>query len=480
MEQLQAVVQELTATNADSAEAKARRILYGLGFAMDMQTKPTKLFSGGWRMRISLARALFVEPTLLMLDEPTNHLDLNAVIWLEEYLKKWKKTLFVVSHDQDFLNSVCEEILHIEDLKLISYKGNYDSFKKAEKIKFEQQQKAWEKQEKRLRELKKSGQSKQKAQETLKKNTNKRESGARNTKKKNQAVAAGTEAVESTELIKRPREYQVKFEFAQVNELTRPVMEVNRVHFRYSPKHPVIFESVDFGIDMDSRVTIVGPNGAGKSTLLKLLTGEVEPTRGEVKRNPRLRMGVYNQHFVDKLPMDKTPVDFLRERFQEEDYQSVRNRLGKYGLEGHAHEVAMRDLSGGQKARVVFVELSLQQPHILLLDEPTNNLDIESIDALCDAINEFNGGVIVVTHDQRLVDECECTLWVVEKQGVTEWTEGFDDYKASILEALEREVERENQVRREKVEAAATVRAEKLARLVARNKDKAGTTTNKK
>lgn len=215
-------------------------------------------------MRISLARALFVEPTLLMLDEPTNHLDLNAVIWLDDYLQRWKKTLFIISHDQDFLNSVCQEILHIEDLKLISYKGNYDSFKKAEKTRFEQQVKAWEKQEKQLRELKKSGQSKAKATETVKKN-NKRESGARSQKKKNQAIAAGTETAEHQELIKRPREYQVKLEFAEVAELSRPVMEVNRVHFRYSENNPVIFEEVDFGIDMDSRVCIVGPNGAGEN-----------------------------------------------------------------------------------------------------------------------------------------------------------------------------------------------------------------------
>jgi len=415
-------------------------------------------------MRISLARALFIEPTLMMLDEPTNHLDLNAVIWLEEYLKKWKKTLFVVSHDQDFLNSVCDEMLHIEDLKLISYKGNYDGFKKAEKIKFAQHQKSWEKQEKRLRELKKSGQSKQKALDMVKKN-NKRETGARSQKKKDQAVAAGTETQDVAELIKRPREYAVKFEFAEVAELTRPVMEVNNVHFRYSPKHPIIFETVDFGIDMDSRITIVGPNGAGKSTLLKLLTGEVNASNGDVRRNPRLRMGVYNQHFVDKLPMEKTPVEFLRDKFEDEDYQSVRNRLGKYGLEGHAHEVAMRDLSGGQKARVVFVDLSLEEPHILLLDEPTNNLDIESIDALCDAINAFNGGVVVVTHDQRLIDECDCTLWVVEKLGVTEWKAGFDDYKANILAELEREVEREHQIRKDKLEAATVAKAEKLARL---------------
>jgi ATP-binding cassette, subfamily F, member 1 len=258
---LQQVVDELTSMGADSAESKARRILYGLGFTMEMQTKPTRMFSGGWRMRISLARALFIEPTLLLLDEPTNHLDLNAVLWLDEYLQKWKKTLLIVSHDQDFLNSVCQEILHIEDLKLISYKGNYDDFKKAEKVKFEQQVKAWEKQEKRLRELKKSGQSRAKAQETVMKSNTQRETGARAQKKKNQAIASGSATAEMSELIKRPREYHVKLEFAEVAELTRPVIEVSNVHFRYSPKHPVIFDKIDFGIDMDSRICIVGPNG---------------------------------------------------------------------------------------------------------------------------------------------------------------------------------------------------------------------------
>lgn len=172
--------------------------------------------------------------------------------------------MLVVSHDQDFLNSVCQEILHIEDLKLISYKGNYDSFKKAEKERLKQQVKAWEKQEKRLRELKRSGQSKAKAQEAVKKNQ-KREAGARSQKKKSQEIAAGTATAEMQELIKRPKEYTVKLEFSDVPELTRPVMEVNNVHFRYSPKHPVIFDKIDFGIDMDSRICVVGPNGAGKS-----------------------------------------------------------------------------------------------------------------------------------------------------------------------------------------------------------------------
>ncbi len=470
VDRLQEVYDELKSMNSDAAEAKARRILYGLGFDIEMQTKPTKMFSGGWRMRISLARALFIEPTLLMLDEPTNHLDLNAVIWLEDYLTRWKKTLFVVSHDQDFLNDVCSEMLHIEDLKLISYKGDYDQFKKEQATRMQQQQKAWEKQEKRLKELKRSGQSKAKATETVKKN--KREPGARSQKKQNDAIASGTATAETKELIQRPKEYTVKLEFAEVAELTRPVMEVTNVHFRYSEKHPVIFDHIDFGIDMDSRICVVGPNGAGKSTLLKLLTGEVNPTTGDVRRNPRLRMGIYNQHFVDRLPMDKTPVEHLRDRFQEEDYQSVRNRLGKYGLEGHAHEVVMRDLSGGQKARVVFVELSLQRPHILLLDEPTNNLDIETIDALIEAVNQFNGGIVVVTHDQRLIENCDCDLWVVEKQTVTKWAAGFDDYKSNLLKEMEDKIAEENAIREKKLQAAAEARAEKLALLASKLKKK--------
>lgn len=460
---LQEVYERLQGMGAEAAESKARRILHGLGFGLNNQDKATKLFSGGWRMRISLARALFMEPTLLMLDEPTNHLDLNAVIWLDNYLTTWKKTLLVVSHDQDFLNSVCQEIMHIEDLKVVSYKGNYDTFKKSEKDKRKQLEKEWEKQQKRLRELKRSGSgmSKIKAADTIKKLSSKR-----GNKKNVDAIATGQVSATNMELIKRPKDYVVKLFFPEVPVLGRPVLEVNDVHFRYSSKHPVIFNKVDFGIDMDSRICVVGPNGAGKSTLLKLLTGEIEGTKGDVRRNPRLRMGIYNQHFVDRLPMAQTPVEYLRNRYQDETYQTIRNNLGKFGLEGHAHEVSMRDLSGGQKARVVFVDLSLQQPHLLLLDEPTNNLDIETIDALIDAVNEFNGGIVIVTHDQRLIEDCECDLWVVEKMGVTSWDAGFDDYKDAILKEMDDEIERDQEIRRHKLEAAAVARQEKLARLV--------------
>jgi ATP-binding cassette subfamily F protein 1 len=244
-------------------------------------------------MRISLARALFIEPTLLMLDEPTNHLDLNAVIWLDDYLQKWKKTLLVVSHDQDFLNSVCQEILHLNQQKLDTYRGNYDTFKLMEIKKREQAEKAWDQQQKRLRALKQSGVTKAKAAEQVK-NSKSREQGASKKKREN-AVATGQEAAEGTQLLERVREYQVTLTFGDIDKLQPPIIQVKEVGFAYGPGLPQIFDCLDFGIDMDSRVCVVGNNGSGKSTLIKLLTGEVLPTTGEIQRNPRLRVGVYNQ-----------------------------------------------------------------------------------------------------------------------------------------------------------------------------------------
>jgi ATP-binding cassette subfamily F protein 1 len=431
--------EQLAQIGASSQEARARRILFGLGFDGEMQMRPTKFFSGGWRMRISLARALFIEPTLLMLDEPTNHLDLNAVIWLDDYLQKWKKTLLVVSHDQDFLNSVCQEILHLEDKKVITYKGNYDTFKEQEATRRKQLLKDWEKQEKKLKELKAKGITKENAEkEQIKAKS--REPGARANKKQEAANAAtgGVESAESqVKLIARPREYTVVFSFPEVVSIPPPILEVRDVNFRYKPNLPWLFKNLNFGLDMGSRVCIVGPNGSGKSTIIKLITEEVNPPEGEVRRNPRLRIGVYNQHFVDRLPMEEDPVSYLRRLFNEETYQSIRNKLGKYGLEGHAHTIPIRDLSGGQKARVVFAELSLMAPHLLFLDEPTNNLDIESIDALCDALKAYNGGVVMVSHDARLIETVECQLWVVEEQNVTPWQTGFDGYRKHLLKKLE-------------------------------------------
>ena len=341
---------------------------------------------------------------------------------------------------QDFLNSVCEEIIHLDEKKLFVYRGNYDTFKDQEQLKRIQQEKAWEKQEKRLRELKLKGVSKQNAEKDQLKQKG-REPGARSKKQEAAAQAGGLESGENqVELIKRPREYKVEFGFPEVALINPPMLEVRDVNFRYGPNLPWLFKGLNFGIDMTSRICIVGPNGSGKSTIIKLITNEVNPPEGEVRRNPRMRVGVYNQHFVDRLPMEEDPVTYLRRLFNEQTYQSARNMLGKYGLEGHAHTIPIRDLSGGQKARVVMVELSLMAPHLLFLDEPTNNLDIESIDALCDALKLFNGGVVLVSHDARLIESIECQLWVVEDQNVTPWTAGFQDYRQKLLQQLEEQL----------------------------------------
>jgi ATP-binding cassette, subfamily F, member 1 len=252
----------------------------------------------------------YTRPTLLMLDEPTNHLDLNAVLWLDDYLaNKWKGTILIVSHDQDFLSNVCDNIIHLESLKLNYYKGDYDMFKKMHAQRMKKALKDWEKQQSRIRAAKKSGKSKKKANEDAKnmiKRDRKKGGGRR---RKGMDVEEDNDESEM-ELLKKPREYSVEFKFTAVSSLRPPVIEVNDISFGYD-NGPMLFKDTSFGITMDSRVTIVGPNGVGKSTLIKLLLGELEPTAGNIKRNHRLRVGKYNQHFADILPMKKSAVQFL-------------------------------------------------------------------------------------------------------------------------------------------------------------------------
>jgi len=425
---LKEVYVEMEAIGADKAESRARRILSGLGFTTEMQARPCKNFSGGWRMRVSLARALFMEPTLLLLDEPTNHLDLNAVIWLDNYLQQWKKTLLVVSHDQHFLDNVCTDVIHLDQQKLHYYRGNYSSFKKMYKQKVREHEKAYEKQEKQIKALKASGKSGKQAEAQAKVTTNRKKE--KNMSKREQEEAQTNQA----ELLQRMKEYKVKFTIKNPPPLNPPVLGLKDARYGY-PNQPLLFKKVDFGLDMSSRVAIVGPNGVGKSTFLKMLTGKVDILDGEVIRNPRLRIGFYNQHSADQLTLEESPVEYLQRNFNME-YQDCRKLLGRFGLAGHAHTIRIKDLSGGQKSRVALADMASREPDMIILDEPTNNLDIESIDALAEAINEFTGGVIIVSHDARLILETNCQLWIVEDQSIEEIEGDFEDYRKELLEAL--------------------------------------------
>ena len=284
-ERLNEVYDEMRAIGADAAEPRARRILAGLGFTKEMQNRATKNFSGGWRMRVSLGRALYLEPTLLMLDEPTNHLDLNAVIWLDNYLQGWKKTLLIVSHDQSFLDNVCTDIIHLDQEKLYYYKGNYTMFKKMYVQKKKEMIKDYEKQEKRLKEMKAAGKSKAVAEKKQKEVLTRKQE-----KNRSKLTKPDDDETGKTELIQKPRDYIVKFSFPEPSQLPPPILGLHDCQFGYDPKKP-LFKKCDFGIDMSSRIAIVGPNGVGKSTFLKLLVGELPPQQGEFRKNHRLKIG---------------------------------------------------------------------------------------------------------------------------------------------------------------------------------------------
>ncbi|KAL5226470.1 hypothetical protein ABZP36_014735 [Zizania latifolia] len=449
-ERLAEVYEKLNLRDSDAARAHASKILAGLGFDQAMQGRSTKSFSGGWRMRISLARALFMQPTLLLLDEPTNHLDLRAVLWLEQYLcSQWKKTLIVVSHDRDFLNTVCNDIIHLHDKSLHVYRGNFDDFESGYEQKRKEMNRKFEVFEKQMKMARKTGskaaQDKVKGQALSKANKE-----AAKSKGKGKNVANDDDDVKPVDLPQKWHDYKVEFHFPEPTLLTPPLLQLIEVGFSYPSRPDFKLSGVDVGIDMGTRVAIVGPNGAGKSTLLNLLAGDLTPSEGEVRRSQKLRIGRYSQHFVDLLTMEENAVQYLLRIHPDQEGMSkaeaVRAKLGKFGLPGHNHLTPIVKLSGGQKARVVFTSISMSNPHILLLDEPTNHLDMQSIDALADALDEFTGGVVLVSHDSRLIsrvcdNEQKSEIWVVDDGTVDKFDGTFEDYKDELLEEIKKEVE---------------------------------------
>jgi len=358
----------------------------------------------------------------LLLDEPTNHLDLEACVWLEEELKNFNHILMIVSHSQDFLNGVCTDIINIKDKKMEYYTGNYDQFiKTKEEVEINQmKQYQWEQDQiAHMKEyiarfghgsakLARQAQSKEK---TLQKMVDK----------------GLTEKVRS--------EKTLSFKFKEVDRLPPPVIQVQSISFQYKEGSPWIYRDLEFGLDQDTRLALVGPNGAGKSTLLKLLIGDLEPTEGMIRRHAHVKMGHYHQHLAEQLDMNLTPLEFMMKEFPAlKEIDAVRKIMGRYGISGKQQTMPIRNLSDGQKCRVAFAWVAWQNPHMLMLDEPTNHLDLESIDALAEAIKNFNGGMILVSHDFRLISQVADEIWICENQTATKWTKSIVDYK-EILKA---------------------------------------------
>ncbi|KAK2581977.1 hypothetical protein KPH14_002416 [Odynerus spinipes] len=401
-EQLMDVYERLDDMSADTAEARAAHILHGLGFTPKMQQTATKDFSGGWRMRIALARALYVKPHLLLLDEPTNHLDLDACVWLEEELKTYKRILVIISHSQDFLNGICTNIIHVNKKQLKYYTGNYEAFVKTRMELLENQAKQYNWEQDQIAHMKnyiarfghgsaKLARQAQSKEKTLAK-----------------MVAQGlTEKVVNDKIL--------NFYFPSCGTIPPPVIMVQNVSFRYNENSPWIYKNLEFGIDLDTRLALVGPNGAGKSTLLKLLYGDLVPTS-----------------------------DYMMKAFPDvKEREEMRKIIGRYGLTGRQQVCPIRQLSDGQRCRVVFAWLAWQVPHLLLFDEPTNHLDMETIDALAEAINDFDGGMVLVSHDFRLINQVAEEIWVCENGTITKWSGNILDYK----EHLKNKVLNDNQKR---------------------------------
>jgi len=403
--------------DADSAPSRAAEILNGLGFSTADLDRPMAEFSGGWRMRVALAAALFAEPDLLLLDEPTNYLDLEGALWLEARLARYPHSALIISHDRELLNNSVDFTLHVTEGKLELYTGGYDDFERqrAEKIRLQSATRAKQEAERAhlqsfVDRFKASAAKAAQAQSRVKRLA------------KLAPIETTIEASVSPFLLPSP-----------ARPLAPPLIRLENVEVGYGD-NPAILRDLNLRLDVDDRIGLLGVNGAGKSTFAKMIAGALEVRSGEVSRSPRIEVGWFHQHQIEALDPEQTPLDIMREARPTDSDQSHRSRLAQFGIHFEKQGTKVEALSGGERARLLLNMVAMAAPHLLILDEPTNHLDIDSRRALLDALNSYEGAVILITHDRSLMELVADRLWLAADNQIVPFDGDMDDYAKFVIE----------------------------------------------
>ena len=412
---ISAISQRLDEINAYAAPSRAATILAGLGFNDLEQKRALSDLSGGWRMRVALASVLFLRSDLLLLDEPTNYLDLEGTLWLEGYLRSYPHTVMLVSHDRDLLNNAVNSILHIESGQFTLYRGGYDTFEETRLKQQIQQERLRQRQEAERKHI-------QSYVDRFRYKANK----ARQAQSRLKALARMRPIVEAA------MDPSLNFKFPKIKTLKSPIINLEQTAVGYGGEFPILSD-LSLRIDANDRIALLGRNGNGKSTLAKLIAGRLEHSAGKIKRVTKLNIGFFSQHQIDELQANETPLDHLRVLLPDLNETKLRSRLGTFGLTQNRAETAANQLSGGERARLVLALVTVKSPHLLILDEPTNHLDVNARQALAQALNDYSGAVLLISHDRHLIELTADQLWLVTNGTVTPWDGDIEDYRRLSL-----------------------------------------------